>query len=144
MIAGMVTASTGEQGEHLKRIGTIQLKGVSGPLDHLLVDGKHARLFVANQSNGTLDIVDLKTDKLVKQVPGQKAIHGIAYALELDRIFVGNGSGVCNVLDGKDYRVLKSIEVKDADNVHHDPARTACSLLAEMIWPSSTRNRSNC
>jgi DNA-binding beta-propeller fold protein YncE len=76
---------------------------------------------VANQSNDTLDIVDLETNKLVKQVSSQKEIHGVAYAPDLDRIFVGNGSGQCNALDGRDYTVLKSIPVKDADNVHFDP-----------------------
>ena len=61
-----------EEREPLKRVATIQLKGAAGPLDHLLVDAEHARLFVANQSNNTLDIVDLKTNKLVKQIPDQK------------------------------------------------------------------------
>jgi len=105
----------------LKRVDTIQLKGASGPLDHLFVDSKHARLFVANQSNNTLDVVDLKTNKLAKQIPDQKEIHGIAYAPKLDRIFVGNGGGTCNAFDGRDYTLLKSIPVKDADNVHFDP-----------------------
>jgi DNA-binding beta-propeller fold protein YncE len=106
----------------LKRIATIELKGKAGPLDHLLVDSRRARLFVANQSNNTLDIVDLKSNKLVKQIPDQKEIHGIAYVPELDRIFVGNGGdGACNILDGRDYTLVKSVPVKDADNVHYDP-----------------------
>src|SRR5262249_53971234 len=85
-------------------------------------DSRNARLFVANQSNDTLDVVDLKSNRLVKQVPGQKEIHGIAYVPELDRIFVGNGGdGVCNVLDGRDFTLLKSIPVRDADNVRYDP-----------------------
>jgi DNA-binding beta-propeller fold protein YncE len=121
LIAGALPRVGAEEGQPLKRTATIQLKGASGPLDHLLVDGEHARLFVANQSNDTLDVLDLKTNQLVKQIPGQKEIHGIAYAPKLDRIFVGNGGGVCNALDGRDYALLKSIPVKDADNVHFDP-----------------------
>jgi DNA-binding beta-propeller fold protein YncE len=123
LIVGVVPSTGAQEREPLKRVGTIQLKGASGPLDHLLVDGKHARLFVANQSNDTLDVVDLKTNKLVKQIPDQKQIHGIAYAPDLDRIFVGNGGGVCNAFDGRDYTLLKSVPVKDADNVRFD-ART--------------------
>jgi hypothetical protein len=121
LVAGAVQGTTAEEREPLKRLHTIQLKGAPGPLDHLLVDASHARLFVANQSNDTLDIVDLETNKLVKQVPGQKEIHGVAYAADLDRIFVGNGGGVCNAFDGRDYSLLKSVPVKDADNVHYDP-----------------------
>jgi YVTN family beta-propeller protein len=121
LLAGAGPRAGADEREPLKLVATIQLKGASGPLDHLLVDAKHTRLFVANQSNDTLDVVDLKTNKLVKQVPGQKQIHGIAYAPALDRIFVGSGGGACNVLDGRDYTQLKSIPVQDADNVHFDP-----------------------
>jgi DNA-binding beta-propeller fold protein YncE len=124
VFAGSVLAGFGfAAGERppLERIATIDLKGNSGYLDHLLVDSKHARLFVANQTNNTLDVVDLKSNKLVKQVAGQKEIHGIAYLPDVNRIFVGNGGGVCNVLDGRDYNLLKSIPVEGADNVHYDP-----------------------
>jgi hypothetical protein len=121
LIGLIVPGARAEERGALKRLSTIELKGASGLLDHLLVDIKHGRLFVANQSNDTLDVVDLRTNKLLHQIHGQKQIHGIAYAPDLDRIFVGNGGGVCNVLDGRDYTVLKSIAVKDADNVHYDP-----------------------
>jgi DNA-binding beta-propeller fold protein YncE len=105
----------------LERVGVIELKGKPGPLDHLTVDSVHNRLLVANQCNDTLDVVDLKTGKLIQQVPGQKQVHGVAYAADLDRIFLGNGEGVCNVLDGSDYKLLKTLRVNDADNVHYDP-----------------------
>src|SRR5438552_329344 len=97
----MITLGVGaeEARPPLERIATIQLKGVAGTLDHLSADFDNARLFVANESNNTLDVVDLKSHRLVKQVAGQKEIHGIAYARDLNRIFVGNGAGVCNALD---------------------------------------------
>jgi hypothetical protein len=105
----------------LRLIQTISLKGAPGRLDHMAVDNAGGRLFVANLSNNTLDIVDLKAGKLLKQIPGQKKIQGIAYAADLDRIFVGSGvSGECNVFDGRDYKLLKSIKLPDADNVRYD------------------------
>jgi hypothetical protein len=106
----------------LRLLQTIPLKGVSGRLDHMAIDNRHGRLFVANLSNNSLDIVDLKAGKLIKQIPDQKKLQGIAYVPELDRIFVGNGiSGECNVFDGKDYTLLKSIKLPDADNVRYNP-----------------------
>jgi DNA-binding beta-propeller fold protein YncE len=106
----------------LKLLQTIDLKGEPGRLDHMAIDREHSRLFVANLSNNSLDVVDLKAGKLVKQIPDQKKIQGIAYAPDLDRIFVGNGiSGNCNVFDGKDYKFLKSIPLPDADNVRYNP-----------------------
>src|SRR5258707_226882 len=101
----------------LQRVATIQLKGVAGTLDHLSADFDNSRLFVANESNNTLDVVDLKSNKLVKQVAGQKEIHGIAYGRDLDRIFVGNGGGGCDSPNRRGYSLLTYIPVTDAANV---------------------------
>jgi DNA-binding beta-propeller fold protein YncE len=81
-------------------------------------------LFVANTCNNSLDVVDLKAGALLKQVPGQGRIRGIAYAPDLDRVFVGNGTGgVFNAFDGQDYGLLKSLPLgDDADNVRYNPA----------------------
>src|SRR5438132_349778 len=104
----------------LELVQTIDLKGPSGKLDHFALDAKRDRLLVANQVNNSLDIVDLKAGKLLKQVPGQDDISGVAYVLDLDRIFVGNGGGVCNVFDGNSYELLKSLPFPSADNVRFD------------------------
>jgi hypothetical protein len=86
----------------LAQVRTIALKGPVGGLAHLAVDTKRGRLFVANTVNGSLDIVDLKAGKLLKQVPGQGRIRGIDYSAEADRVFVGNGTGgICNTFDGE-------------------------------------------
>jgi DNA-binding beta-propeller fold protein YncE len=108
----------------LRQVQAIPLKGPAGRLDHLALDGKHGRLFVANMANASLDVVDLKAGKLVKQVPGQFGIQGIAYAADLDRVFVGLGQGgFCNVFDGDSYKLLKTIKfADDADNVRYNPA----------------------
>jgi DNA-binding beta-propeller fold protein YncE len=92
-------------------------------LDHLAIDAKRGRLFVANTVNNSLDIVDLKAAKLLKQVPGQGRIRGIDYSPDVDRIFVGNGTGgVCNTFDGESYRLIKSVALgDDADNVRYNP-----------------------
>jgi DNA-binding beta-propeller fold protein YncE len=107
----------------LKLTQTIPLKGRPGKLDHLALDAKEDRLFVANKPNNTLDIVDLKAGKLLRQIAAQQGIQGIAYAADLDRVFVGLGQGgYCNVFDGKDYKLLKSIKfMDDSDNVGYNP-----------------------
>jgi DNA-binding beta-propeller fold protein YncE len=83
-------------------------------------------LFVANTVNGSLDIVDLKGGKLMKQIPGQGRIRGIDYSAQADRVFVGNGTGgICNTFDGESYELIKSVPLgDDADNVRYNP-RTA-------------------
>src|SRR5262245_52418874 len=126
---------------------TIDLVGPAGRLDHFALDSKHDRLFVANLSNNSLDVVDLKAGKLVKQIPDQKKIQGIAYAPDSDRIFVGNGvSGVCNVFDVRNYELLKSLPFPDADNVRFDP-RTNLVFLGHkamgVIDAKSMREKAN-
>src|SRR3954452_19221523 len=99
-LAGLVTAlstalltstviSARAETPPLERVRTIALKGPVGGLDHLAVDAKRGRLFVANTVNNSLDIVDTKAGKLLKQVPAQGRIRGIDYSPDVDRIFVG-------------------------------------------------------
>jgi DNA-binding beta-propeller fold protein YncE len=107
----------------LERVQIIALKGPVGGMDHLALDVKRRRLFVANTVNDSLDVVDLKAGKLLKQVPGQGRIRGIAFSPEVDRVFVGNGTrGVCNTFDGEGYELIKSVALgDDADNVRYNP-----------------------
>jgi DNA-binding beta-propeller fold protein YncE len=122
MLAGLPAGAA--EPATLELLQMIPLKGAAGRLDHLAIDGKHGRLFMANLSNDSLDIVDLKAGKLIKQIPEQKKIQGIAYAPDLDRIYVGNGTGgECNIFDGKDYKLLKSIKLPGADNVRYLASR---------------------
>src|SRR5262249_34458547 len=82
----------------------------------------------------SLDVIDLKAGRLVKQIPNQQGIQGIAYAADLDRVFVGLGTGgFFNAFDGQDYRLLKTVKfADDADNVRYDPAaRLAYVATAE-------------
>lgn len=106
----------------LERVRMIALKGPVGGLDHLAVDVKRGRLFVANTVNDSPDVVDLKAGKLLKQVPGQGRIRGIDYSPDVDRVFVGNGTGgVCNTFDGESYELIKSVPLGvDADNVRYN------------------------
>lgn len=116
LAAGQASAADSDT---LSLLQTIPLKGVAGKLDHLAVDKDGARLFVANKPNNTLDIVDLKSGKLIRQIAEQGKVSGVAYASDLDMIYVGNGAGVCNAFDGKDYTQVFSTPAPNADNVHY-------------------------
>jgi DNA-binding beta-propeller fold protein YncE len=98
---------------------TIPSKGVAGKLDHLAVDSRGERLFLANKPNNTLDIIDLKAGKLIRQIADQGKVSGVTYAADVDMIYVGNGAGVCNGFNGKDYQPVFSVPAANADNVHY-------------------------
>jgi DNA-binding beta-propeller fold protein YncE len=107
----------------LELVQTIVSKGKAGKLDHLALDAKRQRLFLANKANNTLDVLDLKEGKLLTQLTGQNGVQGLAYAPDLDRVFVALGTGgLLNVFqtDGDKYKLLKTIKFKDdADNVRY-------------------------
>jgi DNA-binding beta-propeller fold protein YncE len=101
----------------------IVLKGKPGKLDHLIVDTHSSRLFLANKINNTVDVVDLKVGRLVKQLTGQAGAQGLAYAPDLGRLYVGLGTGgYCNIFNGTNYQLLKTIKfADDSDNVRYVP-----------------------
>jgi hypothetical protein len=89
--------------------------------DHLAIDRDGGRLFVANLSNDSLDVVDLKVGKLIKQLPGQRKAQGVAFVPELNRIYQGNGTdGVCNIFDGRTFAKMHALQLPDADNVRYN------------------------
>jgi DNA-binding beta-propeller fold protein YncE len=110
-------------GPSFKKVTAIQLEGKAGKLDHMVVDTKGQRLFLANKVNNTMDIVDLQAGKPLKQITGQSGAQGLAYCADLDRVVVALGTGgFCNFFDGKDYKLLKTIKfADDADNVRYNP-----------------------
>ena len=108
----------------LELVQTIVSKGKAGGLDHVAIDAKRDRLFLANKANNTLDIIDLKTGKLLEQKTNQTAIQGVCYAPDIDLVFVALGTGgLCNVFDGEKYGIKKTFKLQDdADNVRYNPA----------------------
>ena len=105
--------------EPLELVQTIKLEGKAGNLDHLAVDAKGERLFVANKPNNSLDVIDLKSGKVIKQIPDQGKVLGVAFSEELNRVFVGNGAGTCNAFDCGGYKLVFSTKLPKADNVNY-------------------------
>ena len=61
VVAGSLSLKADYQdGAPLECVAIIESKGVAGSLDHLFVDATASRLFLANQANNTLDVMDLK------------------------------------------------------------------------------------
>lgn len=101
---------------------TIAMPGVEGRIDHLAVDVKGQRLFVAALGNNTVEVIDLAGGKRVHSISGLREPQGIAYISRSNRIVVAcGGDGSCRVFDGQTYRQTAVIDCKsDADNVRCD------------------------
>src|SRR5262249_57273677 len=57
----------------------IMLGNVSGRIDHLAVDLKRQRLFVAELGNNTVGMIDLKERKVLRRISRFKEPQGVAY-----------------------------------------------------------------
>src|SRR5215510_8053697 len=84
----------------LRLIQTIPLQGVEGRIDHLSIDLKGQRLFVAALGNHTVEVVDLDTGKIARSISGFSEPQGIVFIPEFSRIFVADGGdGSCKIFD---------------------------------------------
>src|SRR5438270_2084253 len=103
----------------------IPLGEISGRIDHLGIDVKRQRLFVAELGNDTLGVVDLAAGKVLRTIAGLKEPQGVAYVAFADSIYVANaGDGSVWVLRGDDLAPTGRIELgDDADNVRVDAGR---------------------
>jgi hypothetical protein len=66
------------------------MPNVWGRIDHMDVDVKDKRLFVAGLENGSLE-VDLRAGKWLRSIPGFKKTQGVAYVRSLNKVFVASG-----------------------------------------------------
>jgi len=103
----------------------IPLGPVSGRIDHLGIDLKRQRLFVAELGNNSLGVVDLAAGKVLRTVTGFREPQGVAYVPFADSVYVANaGDGSVHLLRGDDLAPVGRIELgEDADNVRLDIQR---------------------
>ena len=103
---------------------TIALPGVEGRVDHLAFDAEHRRLFAAALGNNTVEVIDIKSGKVVHTISGLAEPQGVVYEPEKKRLWVANGAdGIVRIFDAQTFRLVRSIDLgDDADNVRMDAA----------------------
>lgn len=97
----------------------IELPGVRGRIDHMSVDPKSRRLFVAALGNDTVEVVDLAAGRRVQTIRGLAEPQGVLVLPELNRLVVANGrDGSVRTFDATSLAPLRSFQVgEDADNL---------------------------
>jgi DNA-binding beta-propeller fold protein YncE len=119
-----VSLSGAQDREPLHLVQTIQMPNVKGRIDHMDVDVKGKRLFVAGLENGSVEVVDLNSGKWLKSIPGFKKPQGIAYVAAPNKVFVASGNdGMLRVFRGDTLELLDEIKLDLGPNrVAYDPA----------------------
>ncbi|HYK40617.1 MAG TPA: hypothetical protein VEU98_11340, partial [Candidatus Eremiobacteraceae bacterium] len=117
-----VTAQTKEP---LKLLATIPLPGLKdGDFDHFAPDVDGHRLFLTDEENDKVDVLDTVTNTRIHTIENAKAPHAILYRKDLKKLFVVEGdASAVKIYDSETYKPLGEIELSiDADSIAYDPA----------------------
>jgi len=123
VLIGRGEPALGQDKAPLELSRTIALEGIQGRFDHLAVDVKGNRVFMAASGSNAVLVVDFAQGKVLRRLDGQAEPQGVVYLADQNRIAVANGKdGSCRVYDGEGYKELKVFDFKeDGDNVRYDP-----------------------
>ncbi len=121
-LLGCVTVCFAQNNVPLRLVQTIPMPKVEGRLDHMGVDVKGKRLFVAGLGNNSLEVIDLRAARRIQSIPGFSKPQGVFYAAKEKKLFVANGTdGTCKVLKGKPEKLTNSIKLSlGADLMDYD------------------------
>lgn len=127
VLPSMAAAQTGQATEPppvLTFAGSISLGDVNGRLDHMSADVQGQRLFAAAFDNHTLEIIDLKSSKVVKELNLNEPQNS-SYFPSVNRLFVSSsGDGTVKVFDATTFALVNTVQLSsDADNMRFDARR---------------------
>src|SRR5258708_27808959 len=114
-----------QEKEPLRLVQTIPMPKVKGRIDHMDVDVRGMRLFVAGLENGSVEVVDLQSCKWIRSISGFQKPQGIAYEPSLNKLFVASGDdGMLRIFRADTLELLDSVKLDLGPNrVTYDPHR---------------------
>ncbi|MCU1297942.1 MAG: hypothetical protein JWO91_2220 [Acidobacteriaceae bacterium] len=150
-------ASGAQAGSPVKLAETIPLPTLrDGDFDHFAKDVEGHRLFLTAEANGTVEVFDATSNKLIHSITGLKSPHSLVYRSDTKKLFVVDGDASdIKIYDGTEFRLLSKIELLlDADSMAYDPdtkymyvvnggraAKTPYSLITVVDTSSSKKVR---
>ncbi|HVU15490.1 MAG TPA: hypothetical protein VHD32_01085 [Candidatus Didemnitutus sp.] len=113
----------------LESIQTIPLDGVEGRIDHMAIDAKIGRLYVAALGNNTVEVIDLNAGRRIDTIKGLEEPQGIAVVPSSHRIVIASGQdNKCRIYDRSLKLVAQIDDLEDADNVRYN-AKTGQAIV---------------
>jgi WD40 repeat protein len=124
LLAAPLIPAHGQDKPTLRLVQTIPLSGVSGRLDHMAVDLEKRRLFVAAVANGTLEVLDLNTGKVINSIPGIKdAQDALFLGGQFNKLYVSSLDGTLRIFQGETFRLIQALKIEpDPNRLLYDPA----------------------
>jgi DNA-binding beta-propeller fold protein YncE len=121
--AGVFALLAGVQAQDpLFLVKTIDLPQVEGRIDHLAVDVRNDRLFLAALGNHTVEVLDLQAGTHLRSLKGFHEPQGIALPPDGTIVAVANGQGGnAQFIDRTRFQTTKTVPLgDDPDNVRYD------------------------
>jgi len=109
----------------LKLVATIPLPGLKdGDFDHFAADVDGHRLFLTDEENDKVDVLDAKTNQRIHTMQDIKAPHAILFRKDLKKLFIVEGdASAVKVYDSDTFKPVGEIKVSiDADSIAYDPS----------------------
>jgi len=105
-------------GQTLKKIAALDLPGPKGQrFDYLTMDDEDGYLLSAHLGPGILYVIDVRTNKLVKAIPGVPGITGLEYVPGLRKVYTSDwGEEKIGIVDLKKMSVIKRLPTSAKPN----------------------------
>jgi YVTN family beta-propeller protein len=120
LMAGSMLALTAFSQSHYKIDKKISLPG-DGFWDYISVDEANGHVFASHSTE--VQVIDIKTGKMIGTIPDTKGVHGIAIASDLNKGFVSDGrDSSVTVFNLKTLSTIKKIRVngQNPDAITYD------------------------
>jgi DNA-binding beta-propeller fold protein YncE len=104
--------------QSLRKVGTIDLPGPRGQrFDYLTLDADDHYLLSAHLGPGILYVIDVRTNALVKAIPGVPGITGLEYVPDLHKVYTSDwGEQKIGVVDLRKMKVVKRLPTAEKPN----------------------------
>jgi len=124
VLLGCSLSATSQTSAPLTLSRTISLPGINGKFDHLAIDIKGNRLFIAATGNHSVEVINLKTDKVQQSIAGLGKPHGLAWVEATGSLYVADGTlADLSVYSGTPLALSGKIKLSDdADDMVYDDA----------------------
>jgi len=105
-------------GQTLKKVGVIDLPGPKGErFDYLTMDDEDHYLLSAHLGPGILYVIDVRTNQLVKAIPGVPGITGLEYVPGLRKVYTSDwGEDKIGIVDLRSMSVIKRLPTAEKPN----------------------------
>lgn len=111
---GCAAAADDSLSNALLPVKTIALPGTTSRFDYATIDPRRQLLFIAHLGDSTIDVIDLRTNRLRRVIRGISQVHGVLAVPQLDRVYASaTGTDEIAVIDERTLRVVATAPAGD-------------------------------